>query len=170
MKLDPPLKQGLDLVRKYRRGKRFDRALREIDELLETRQDNAQLLVIRAELIQLQDDEQNAPTLSEAKSDLELAVSLDDQSANAWNELGHYLFAVEDDPKSATKCFDKVVKLSREVLRQALLAQADVLSELGRDEDAIACLWEAYGVASRDGKSGRSEVIGRLKAVTRSDQ
>ncbi|MBV8076213.1 MAG: hypothetical protein JO284_07445 [Planctomycetaceae bacterium] len=66
------------------------------------------------------------------------------------------------------KCFQKAVKSCRDLLKQALLGQAEALAELGRDDEALACLMKVYSLALHDGKSGREDILERMKTVWRS--
>ena len=163
------LKRGLDEVWKAWREKRHDRALEEVNLLLETRADNAQLLVLRGCLIQLQDNAESLPPLVDALKDLKRAVALDHRSPEAWLELGYYFHAVEDDPGAAAKCFQKAVRLSKGFLRQALIGQAEALAELDQNDEALDRFMEAYSLASRNGKSGRLDLLERLKSIQRSN-
>ncbi len=54
MRSKTSLKQGIAEAWRMWRRKQYDEALGLVDRLLETRRDNARLLVMRAELIQLQ--------------------------------------------------------------------------------------------------------------------
>jgi hypothetical protein len=46
-----------------------------------------------------------------------------------------------------------------------LHGQDEALAELGRDDEALACLMEAYSLALHDGKSGREDILERMKTV-----
>lgn len=170
MKAAIRLKQGLAKVRRDRQAGRFDQALATVGELLRDWPDQPRLLVLRAELIQLQEDEK-APGLDEAKADLQRAVELDEESPTALIELGRFLSAVEDDAGSAAKCFDKAASLCVRLLKDALLAQAEVLAELDRREEALACLAQAYWLQAHSGKPGRgpngSEILEQLERLPR---
>src|SRR4051794_31636368 len=102
MGASPPaggLKRKMGFVWRLWRQRRYDRALIEVNHLLETRRDNARLLVLRAALIQLQEDDGETPSLDDARDDLRLAVSLDEKSPESLIDLGYFLYAVDDDPK-----------------------------------------------------------------------
>jgi tetratricopeptide (TPR) repeat protein len=144
------LKRGLSHVWKAWREERFDLALNEVNRLLEKRPDNSQLLVLRAELAQLQED--GGPSLREVREELTLAVALDPRSPNALIELGYFHSAVEDDAEAASKSFRKAIKLCRDLLKEALLGQAEVLLELERDDEARTCLLEAVQLISSNGR------------------
>jgi tetratricopeptide (TPR) repeat protein len=171
MKPSKSLKRGLTEVRREWRAGRYDRALDMVGRLLENWPDNPHLLLLRAELIQLQ--EENGPSLDEAKATLQRAVALDEQSPAALIELGHFLLAVEADAQAASKCFDKAIALCRRLLKEALLGQAETLAELERQPDALACLAEAYWLQSHNGKStmgpNQKEILERLEALGQSN-
>ena len=147
------VKRGITSIKTLRRQGRNDLALEEVDRLLEASPNAAHLLVMRGQLIQLQDDEDGKPTLDDAKKALKLAVELDDRSPNALIELGYYLYAVQDDTKAGAKYFQKAIDLSRELLGEALLGHAKALQELGRDTEALVHLQEAEQVVPHDSRS-----------------
>jgi len=163
------LKRKLTVVWSHWRQGRYDRALEEVNRLLESRSDNAQLLVLRAALIQLQDDEEGTPPLDAARADLELAVSLDERSLDALIDLAYFQHAVDDDPKAAIKQFQKAVKLGRALLKKALIGQAEALAELQEETRAAECLIEAYHLAASNGKSDVKDILERLESLRQSD-
>jgi Flp pilus assembly protein TadD len=165
MKTATDLRKGLSAIRKHWRAQRFGLALEEVQRLLEERPDNAQLLVMRASLTQLQDDEDGIPTLDDARADLKRAVALDEDSPTPLIELAYFLFAIDDDAESASKYFQKAIKLCQSLLKEALLGQAEACSELGRESEAVDCLIRAYGLPTQNGKSGAAEIIERLKSL-----
>src|SRR5438128_3006103 len=146
------MKRGLAQVRREWRAGRYGRALAEVDRLLKQWPNNPHLLIMQGNLIQLQDDNEG-PTLKDAKLALRHAVDLDEESPRALIELGHFLYACEDDAKAAAKCFAKAIRLCKRQLKEALTEQAKVLSELERRSEALACLTEVYWLQSRNGKS-----------------
>jgi tetratricopeptide (TPR) repeat protein len=171
MKPTASFKRGVAQAKREWRAARYDRSLAVVSRLLEEWPDNPQLLTMWGDLVQLQST-QTGPTLDEAKAALERAVELGEESPEAWKELGHFLSAVEDDALSASRCFDKAVALSKSTLAEALLAKADSLSELGRRDEALACLAEAYWLLSHNGKSagaGGAEILDRLKELARAE-
>ena len=167
MKSTNSLKRGLAYVRRLWRSGRYSRALARVDQLLKEWPDNVHLLTLRGNLIQLQETEKG-PTLHDAKQALERAVQLDEESPRALIELGHFLNAAEDDAAAGAKCFARAIRLSKRLLKDALLGQAKVLSELERRPEALACLTEAYWLQSRDRKSvgaGDKEILEQLEAL-----
>ena len=129
IKSSTSMKRGLAQVRQQWRARRYDRALADVDRLLKNCPDNPHLLTMRGNLIQLQEDDQG-PTLKDAKLALQRAADLDEESPRALIELGHFLYASEDDAKAAARCFAKAVRLCKRLLKEALTGQAKVLAEL----------------------------------------
>lgn len=167
MKSSTSMKRGLATIRRLWRSGRYDRALADVDRLLKEWPDNSQLLTMRGNLIQLQEEE--GPTLKDAKRALQRAVDLDEESPYPLLELGHFLHAVEDDAEAAAKCFAKAIRLSKRLLREALVGQAKVFAQLERRSEAFACLTEAYWLQSRNGnppqEPGDREIFEQLEAL-----
>jgi len=157
----------LSKIRKAISEGRYRSAWIEVNRLLDRNPDQPHLLVIRAELIQLQEDEEGTPGLEVAKQDLQKAISLDENSPAALIELGHFLYSVEDNADLASKYFRKAISLSRGLLEEALIGQAEVLHEQGQDTDAIACIAEAHSLRKRN-KEGDRLFLERMRAVLQS--
>lgn len=169
MKLTASFKRGVAQVKRAWRGARFDQALSAVNRLLKDWPDNPQLLTMWGNLVQLQTGE-TGPTLDEAHTALRRAAELDEESPAAWKELGHFLSAVEDDACGASRCFDKTISLCKKLLAEALLANAQSLTELERREEALACIAEAYWLQSHNGKangSGGAEILDRLNELAK---
>ncbi len=168
MKLRTSMKKDIAKVWQLWRLGQYDRALAEVERLLETRHDNSQLLVMRSQLIRLQDreDKDATPTLDDAKADLELAVELDEQSPVALLEMGYFLYAIEDDAKAASQYFQKAIVECQQLLREALLGQAGALEEQGRESAARDCLVRAYILHPINGKTSKfptnEDIVERL--------
>jgi tetratricopeptide (TPR) repeat protein len=139
-------KQRLSKVFRHWEDKQYDTALTEVEELLEVWPGNAQLYVLWASLVQLQD--QPAHGLAEVKKALQAAVELDASSPAGAIELGHYLDAVEDEPRAAVKVFSEGVNAARRLLIDGLLGQARALLQLNRREEALKCLMESLYLAN----------------------
>jgi hypothetical protein len=123
-------RQGLeDIDRQWCAG-HFAQALTQVDRLLEEWPSNPHLLVLRAELIQLQDTCEG-PTLDDVKADLECAVELDPDSPAPLIELGHFLLAVEDDAGAAAQCFQTAMDLGVRLLKDAQDGRDQAREELG---------------------------------------
>jgi tetratricopeptide (TPR) repeat protein len=169
MKLTASFKRGVAQVKREWRAARYDQALSAVNRLLQDWPDNPRLLTMWGNLVQLQSEE-SGPALDEAHASLRRAVELDDDSPGAWKELGHFLSAVEDDARGASRCFDKTISLCKSMLAEALLANAQSLSELERREEALGCIAEAYWLQSHNGKSngaGGAEILDRLNELAK---
>ena len=168
MKAELSLKRGLTEVWRSWEVGHYDHALAKLDRLIESSPANAPLLIMRAQLIQLQEspDEAN-PSYDDALAALKLATALDAQSPVALIELGYFLYALADDAKAASKSFRKAIPVCRDLLREALLGQAKALAELDREAEALACLVEAYSLGAHNGKSGGEDVLEQLRTLQR---
>jgi tetratricopeptide (TPR) repeat protein len=169
MKLTASFKRGVAQVKREWRAAHYDRALSSASRLLMEWPDNPRLLIMWGALVQLQSGEAGA-TLDEAQGALRRAVELDEESPAAWKELGHFLSAVEDDAGGASRCFDKTISLCKRLLAEALLANAQSLTELERREEALACIAEAYWLQSHNGKangSGGAKILDRLNELAK---
>lgn len=134
------LKQRLSTVSQLWDEQDYDKALAEVETLLEAWPGNPQLHVLKAGLVQLQDDPKH--DLAEAKQALRQAVELDRDSPAAAIELGHFLDNVEDDPQAAVKAYADGVAAARRLLIDGLIGQAKAYRQLGKREDFLRCLLE----------------------------
>jgi predicted Zn-dependent protease len=132
------LRQGLEDVDRQWHAGHFAGALTQVERLLEEWPSNPHLLVLRAELVQLQDTCEG-PTLGQAKDDLERAVELDPDSPAPLIELGHFLLAIEDDAEAAVQCFQRAMNLCVRLLKDAQHGRDQARQELGqvRPEDPL---------------------------------
>jgi len=138
MKRTANYKRRINAIRALMDDQKYAQALAKVDGLLGEWQDQPALLVLRAHLIQLQ--EEDGPPLEDAAEALKRATTLDEQNGDAWLELAHFQFAVEDNAKAADKSFAQAVDASRKTLIAALLGRAAALEELGRKPEAFDCL------------------------------
>src|SRR5262249_25621094 len=162
-------KRGVAKVRRDWKEGRYEVALAEVDRLLKEWPDNPQLLVMWADLIQLQ-EQANGSSLEGAKAAYRRAAELDGEGSPALVELGHFLYALEDDAKSASKAYEKAIVAYRRLLIEALLGKAKALHEMERVTEARACLDEAYMLRLRDpertDRSGTfEEIMGQLNEL-----
>jgi tetratricopeptide (TPR) repeat protein len=127
---------------------RYDVALSDVEEMLASWPGNAQLHVLWASLVQLQDDP--AHSLAEVKQALQRALDLDRNSPAGAVELGHFLDAVEDDPRAASKAFSEGIRSARHLLIDGLLGQARALLQLNKRDEALNCLMESLYLANID--------------------
>jgi predicted Zn-dependent protease len=157
MKSLKAFKHGLAKVKRDWLARRYDRALAEVNRLLQEWPDNPHLLVTWADLIQLQDSHEG-PTLAEAKAAYQRATELDSESPAPLVELGHFLYALDDDATTANKAFSKAISLCKNLLTEALVGQAKALTELGFKSEALACLAEAYWYQSHNAQTTNGKV------------
>jgi tetratricopeptide (TPR) repeat protein len=87
-----------------------------------------------------------------------------------WNELGQYLFVMEDDAKAAGDCFKKAIALSRRYLKEALINQAKALMEKHLKAESLACLIEAYNLNGHDPKQNNkhngADLLEQMRALS----
>ena len=152
-------KQRLAVVSRLRDEADYDRALTEVEGLLETWPGNAHLHVVRAKLIQLQDDPKY--DLADAKRTLLQAAELDRRSPAAAIELGYFLDNVEDDPQAAARVFAEGVAAARSLLIDGLIGQAKAYQQLDRREDFRRCLLEAIALTQSDAGAKRGKADDR---------
>ena len=84
-----------------------------VDEALRQHPDSTRLWCLRGDLIQLSDDVDDGRELADAQRSYERALQIDPECLEAVEELGHFLDAVMDDPKSARPYFRHAAKLKR---------------------------------------------------------
>jgi tetratricopeptide (TPR) repeat protein len=99
-----------------------DDVLAQIDDELE-RAPSAELWILRGDALQLSDDE-DPEGLEEAERSYREALELDPNSADAYESLGHFIYAVWDDARESLDYFRKAIELgagqsARDGLREA---------------------------------------------------
>jgi tetratricopeptide (TPR) repeat protein len=144
-------KQKLSTVSRLWDEQDYDQALAEVERLLETWPGNPHLHVLKAGLVQLQEEPKYE--LDEAKKALHQAIELDQASPVASIELGHFLDNVEDDPQSAIKAYREGVAAARQLLIDGLIGQAKTYRQLNKNEDFLRCLEEVLQLARFDASS-----------------
>jgi len=149
------LKQALSRVYNLWADEHYDRALALVEKSLQDWPGNAQLYVAWAGLVQLQED----PThdLGEVKEALESAAEMDTDSPAAAIELGHFLDAVEDNPRASSKAFAEGVTRARRLLIDGLLGQARALLQLNKRKEATKCLIELLYLSNSGSTSPRGK-------------
>ncbi len=162
-----PFQQKLAKVQRHWEREEYDVSLADVEALLLAYPGNAQLHVLRGNLIQLQD--KPAQSLEDARASLQQAVALDKDSPAAAIELGYFLDAVEDDPQAAVKAFSDGIRAARRGLIDGLLGKARALLQLDRRPEALTCLTEALYLADRGdsaegGKTAATPVKGPFAA------
>ena len=144
----------------------YDTALEEVDALLTTWPGNPQLQILRASLIQLHDHPTS--TLDDAKQALQEAVDLDPSSPAAAIELGHFLDAVEDNPKAASKQYTNAIIQARRLLIEGLIGQAKVLLQLDKKDEVLKCLVDLFHLTEGDSSAKRSKSASGPDMIVRS--
>lgn len=138
----------------------YARALDRVEDLRSAWPGNAQLLVLRAQLIQLADEP--AASLADAQRALEQAVEFDPQSPAAAIELGHFLDNVEDDPQAAARAFAQGIATARRRLIEGLLGRARSLLQLDRRDEAAHDLDEAARLIDAEPAGTKGPFASRL--------
>jgi lipopolysaccharide biosynthesis regulator YciM len=148
------LKQRLSTVSRLWEDAEYDRALVEVEALLEAWPGNAHLHILWASLVQLQEKPKH--DLEHARQALQQAVELDKGSPTASIELGHYLDNVDDDPQAAVKAYAEGVATARRLLIEGLIGQAKAYRQLDKKEDFLHCLLEVIQLTHFDTGSKRN--------------
>lgn len=99
----------------------------------------SELLLRKSAAIQLADDAAGYE-LEDAKSALVAATKIGLKSPLPWIELGHFMFAVEDNAAEALKCFERAEAMSIKMLGNLVIGHASALKELGRFDEALSML------------------------------
>jgi tetratricopeptide (TPR) repeat protein len=106
--MDPRL---LDVRRRVaRNGEATEADVDAIDDILEACGPSAELLVLRGQVIQLVAGDE-ADALEEAFACYQEALELDPSSAEAHEEIGHFLDDIADEPAEAVPFFRKAIEL-----------------------------------------------------------
>jgi hypothetical protein len=140
MKSSRTLKQGLARVQKLHRNGEFAKAFAEVEALMRDWPGSVALTLQWTTLAQLKEGDE--PSLDAIRRALESAVQLEPDAPAAGIELGHFLDAVEDDPRSAAKTFSEAAAVARRLLREALVGEAKALVQLDKKKEARRCLME----------------------------
>jgi hypothetical protein len=148
-------KQKLSTISRLWEAEDYDKALAEVESSLETWPGNAHLHILRASLVQLQEDPKY--NLDEAKQALQQAVELDKSSPAAALELGHFLDNVEDNPQAAAKVYTEGVATARQLLIDGLIGQAKAYRQLDKKEEFFRCLLEILHLARFEMGSKRTK-------------
>ena len=114
----------------------YEAALILLESLLSMYPFITQMLIKKAELIQLLPEKSDLGELSDAQRILELAVEIDPKSAEAILELAHFHSAVLDQEKEAEKLFDRTIQICSEFLEDAYRGKIQSLIDRDRREEA----------------------------------
>jgi tetratricopeptide (TPR) repeat protein len=149
------LKQRLSTVSRLWDKEDYDQALAEVESLLETWPGNPHLHVLKASLVQLQEEPKY--DLDQAKESLHQAIELDRASPTASIELGHFLDNVEDDPQAAIKAYTEGIAAARHLLIDGLIGQAKAYRQLDKKDDFLRCLLEVLHLVRFDSATRRNK-------------
>jgi tetratricopeptide (TPR) repeat protein len=133
-------KQKLSSVARLWDDQQYDKALHEVESLIQAWPGNAHLHILWASLVQLVESPRHQ--LDEAKLALQQAMDLDKDSPAAAIEMGHFLDNVEDNPRAASKHFADGVDAARKLLIDGLIGRAKALRQLDKREEFLRCLME----------------------------
>jgi len=133
-------KQMLSVVTRLWDDEDYAAALAEVESMLTSWPGNAHLHVLRAGLVQL--EEEPTHVLDDAKRALHLAVEFGPGSPAAAIELGHFLDHVEDDPRAAAEAYAAGVAVARRLLLDGLIGQAKAFRQLDKSAEFRRCLME----------------------------
>lgn len=103
----------------------------EIDAILDAEGPSVEMLILRGQLIQLVADG-GEDDLEEAFLCYQQAIELDPDSAEAHEEIGHFLDDVADEPAEAVSYFRKAIELGAGATAEEGLR--DVLHQLERED------------------------------------
>ncbi len=148
-------KKKLAEAQRLEKRLQYKQALAVVDEMRSVWPGNPRLLMRWARLVQLL--EKPGPSLDGARKALEESVDFDNESPAAAIELGHFLDAVEDDPRAASTLFAAAVASARRLLIDGLLGKASVLLQLDKREDALRCVVETLTLADASAKLPTAE-------------
>jgi tetratricopeptide (TPR) repeat protein len=153
-------KKQLSTVFQLWKKQAYDEAFAVVASMLESWPGNAQLHLLWASLVQLQENPQQ--DLEEVKQALQQAVELDRDSPAATIELGHFLDNVEDDPQAASKAYAEGVAAARRLLIDGLLGQAKALRQMNKREEFLRCLLEVLHLSRYEtgGKGAKAQDAG----------
>jgi lipopolysaccharide biosynthesis regulator YciM len=129
---------ALSELRTLRRERRFGEALALADRLLKAGPLSAELLVWRAQMLQLAPEADVADPLAAAEESLTQACALAPEAVEPRIEMGHFLYAVKDRPADALGQFEAAERLARAGLKDALIGKIKCLAQLGRQAEARA--------------------------------
>ena len=96
------------------------------------------LWCLRGDMIQLNDEPDEALPLASAMESYRRAIIEDPTCAEAYESLGYYIDVIDDDPKEAEPWFRKALELNPSV--DSFVGLARVLTELGRKSEAMDLL------------------------------
>lgn len=123
-------------LRALRRERRFSEALELVERLLKEAPFSTELLVGRAQLLQLAPRAEVNDPLAAAEESLARACALAPDAIEPRIEMGHLLYAVQDRPADGLAQFEAAGELARAALKDALIGKIKCLTQLGRHAEA----------------------------------
>jgi tetratricopeptide (TPR) repeat protein len=129
---------ALSELRTLRRERRFGEGLALVERLLREGSSSAELLVFRAQMLQLAPATDMPDPLAAAEESLAQACALAPDAVEPRIEMGHFLYAVKDRPADALTQFEAAERLARAGLKDALIGKIKCLAQLGRQSEARA--------------------------------
>jgi len=127
---------ALSELRTLRRERRFSEALALVERLLVEAPFSTELLVCRAQLLQLAPHAEVSNPLAAAEVSLAQACALAPEAIEPRIEMGHLLYAVQDRPADGLGQFEAAEGLARAALKDALIGKIKCLAQLGRHSEA----------------------------------
>lgn len=141
---------ALSELRALRRERRFGEALALVERLLKEGPSSTELLVFRAQVLQLVPEVDMADPLAAAEESLAQACALAPDTVEPLIEMGHFLYAVQDRPADALSQFEAAERLARAGLKDALIGKIKCLAQLGRQVEARVELADAAQIFPDD--------------------
>lgn len=134
----------------------YGEALKLVDQLLVDYPYSSELLVERARIIQLldEDDPSDMPSLDSALDSLKLSLILAPDFVEPALELGYFEYAVNDAPELALNYFEMAREKAEYLLKDVLIGQINCYLDLGKIADARQVLEKAKVFFSNDSDLG----------------
>ena len=149
---------ALSELRALRRERRFSEALALVERWLKEAPFSTELLVCRAQLLQLAPHAEVGDPLAAAEESLAQACTLAPDAIEPRIEMGHLLYAVQDRPADGLSQFEAAEGLARASLKDALIGKIKCLAQLGRRTEAGVELAHAAQVFPDDTDLGVLQV------------
>lgn len=105
-----------------------------IDEAVSLYPQSSALWCLCGDLLQLGEDDKKYE-LSDALSSYTKAIEIDPNYAEAYESIGYYYDAIDDDPEKAKGAFERAVELGAGV--DSYVGLARVMAELKKDKNSI---------------------------------
>ncbi|BAZ29872.1 hypothetical protein NIES4074_23190 [Cylindrospermum sp. NIES-4074] len=149
------LKEHLAQLKILHNQKRYAEAFKLVEKLLEDYPYSVELLVKRAKIIQLLDNDHiKTPSLETAKESLEIANSLAPQAIEPCIELGYFEYAINSCPGDAINHFDVARRNAELGLKEALIGQIKCYIDMKKISKARENMEEAKVFFPNDSEIG----------------